>query len=449
MLTYAQCKDLVASSRDKNSKPVANNTRVERRGDSAYALRLHATDIATYWENGTIEINSGGWQTVTTAQRLNAFVTRHVYSERGTWFVRCEPNEKDPEPLRGDRSVPKPFHALDPGPEPVRDDSSPEHVAGTVVATPYEREKLVTKREVEPGNPTGWTEDDIVRPYDRQVSDYFAGYVMQRGFDVVAFGERSYAWGDEANWRERIDNEFGTLSINDNAEYKQCPHCNLFDRQHAAWYQAMHGVGYGRSQRTGYKQMCEQLEKHGSREAWQDAYLDDFRTAREQRAAHKAWIERNRVLFEDHMAITAEGYAPNPNSKEQKRLARAERKLAKQRKRIDTFVANAVDELVEKTVPMPSGGDCWGCVMRSTEDSSMEVWGIDHLEQHIEEDYYVPSMFVNAMRNSGYRDAGIYIMLNMNPHAGTMGGEQTERATITRALRKYLYKKLEIAHAVR
>jgi hypothetical protein len=69
-------------------------------------------------------------------------------------------------------------------------------------------------------------------------------------------------------------------------------------------------------------------------------------------------------------------------------------------------------------------------------------FGDDHLSEHIKERYYVPSMFVNAMRDANYQDAGIYFMLAMNPEANTMGGERAEEDTVTRALRKYLYTRL-------
>lgn len=439
MLDYQECARLVASARDRRSKPIDNNTRVEKRGEGAYALRLHATDIATFYEDGRITVNSGGYRTVTTAARLNAYVTRHRYAEAGTWYVRAEPSESDPEPLRGQRTVPKPFHALDPGPEILRDDSDPEHVAGRVVATPYEREHLVSKHDIGPGSLTGWDSADIVRPYEHD-SDYFVGYVIRQGFDVVYYGEHRYGHG--VPWRERVGEEFGTLSINDNANYEQCPHCAHHDRVHEAWDLAMNGERWGANRGRGFRQMSEMLERFGSHEAWQDAYLADFRAAREARTVHKAWVERNRVLFEDGMELTPEGYAKRPNLKQVERERRAQAKVDRKKKRINKFVADAVNELVTNGMPMPSGGDCWGCCMRA-EDRSVEPMGVDHLESHIKERYYVPSMFVNALRTRGYGDTGIYMFLAMDPDNDRMGGsERVSRDTVTRALRTYMYERL-------
>jgi len=45
-----------------------------------YALRYHETDILSYEPDGTVEVNVGRWQTVTTKQHLNSFLPHN-------WFV--------------------------------------------------------------------------------------------------------------------------------------------------------------------------------------------------------------------------------------------------------------------------------------------------------------------------------------------------------------------------
>lgn len=430
MLDYHECVRLVASARDKRSKPYANNTRVERRSDGSYALLFHATDVATFYEDGRIVLDSGGWRTMTTAQRI-ANVTRHVYSERGTWYVRAEPAESDPEPIRGERTIPKPFHALDPGPEPVRDDSVPEHIAGTETLETEVREVLIPEGE--------WQEGDVILEHRE---GYFSSRVRRNVTVATYWHEERYSYQYGANEPH--------TAYPDADEHKriQCPHCAHHDRVHDAWDLAMHGERWGRNRGKGYEQMVELLDGFGTRQAWQDAYLDEFRAVREARSAHKAWVERNRVLFEDGMEITAEGYAKRPNLKEVARQAKELRAIAKRSDRINGFVKRAVAALANGEVAMPGSGDCWGCLMKPAEDRNAEVFGVDHLDEHIEEDYFVPSMFVNALRASGYRDAGIYIFLGMRPEEGTMG-QNASTDLVARALRKYLYSKLIPEHAAR
>lgn len=445
MLDFAQCERLVSQARDKRSKPYANNTRVEKRDEDTYALRLHATDIATFHRNGPTTINSGGWRTVTTKDRLGS-VTTHLSSERGVWYVDAEPDSSDPRPPRGRRTVLKPFHALDPGPEPVKPDEG--CVAGEIHAVPYEEEKLVGRHD-------GVSEDEIVRPYDSD-SDYFIGYRIQRGTDYTYFGEPTYSHGTDYDAKLRAEYELGS---GDRTHYKQCPHCELFDAQHRAWKFAMNGEGWGRNRTHGYKAMVENLERYGSREAWQEAYIADFREARSERAAYKEWVERNRVLFEDGMEINADGYAPRPDPKLLERTKRDERRIARQKKQINKYVNAAVKALVTDGLPMPSSGDCWYCSMHTNVGTDGQrvtpgtgvTWGdmsdADHLKEHMRERYYVPSMFTNALREAGYQPAGIYMLLAMDPDNNRMGGPQegfrsVEADTVTRDLRRYLYKRL-------
>lgn len=80
MLTYEECAALMSKARDPgNGKPLANNTRLYQRG-SDYAVRYHYTDVVTVHPDGTYTLNTGGWETVTTKQRLNQFGPAHVYS---------------------------------------------------------------------------------------------------------------------------------------------------------------------------------------------------------------------------------------------------------------------------------------------------------------------------------------------------------------------------------
>lgn len=66
------------TGRCKLRRKVANNTYAERRGDSI-ALKLHDTDVVTYHPDGSITLDTGGWFTVTTKDRMNNAIPH------GTW----------------------------------------------------------------------------------------------------------------------------------------------------------------------------------------------------------------------------------------------------------------------------------------------------------------------------------------------------------------------------
>ncbi len=66
------------------------NTSLERRGLDAVAVRLYGTDVVTIHRDGTYTLRTGGYHTVTTKQRLNAYGPCRVYERRGVWY--CRPN---------------------------------------------------------------------------------------------------------------------------------------------------------------------------------------------------------------------------------------------------------------------------------------------------------------------------------------------------------------------
>ncbi len=89
--TYEECNSLL-TGRTPNKRKLENNTYLERRELNAIAIRLHQTDIMTFFPDGTVTVNSGGWKTVTTKARLNEFLPHGLgISQRGGiwyWFKR-------------------------------------------------------------------------------------------------------------------------------------------------------------------------------------------------------------------------------------------------------------------------------------------------------------------------------------------------------------------------
>lgn len=59
------------NGRKLDSRKIGNNTILYRQNGGDIAVRYHYTDIIIYHSNDTITINTGGWWTVTTLQRIN------------------------------------------------------------------------------------------------------------------------------------------------------------------------------------------------------------------------------------------------------------------------------------------------------------------------------------------------------------------------------------------
>lgn len=80
--------DAQLTGRCKNRRKVDNNTYLERRDNGDIAVKLHNTDVVTYKPNGDVVLNSGGWRTYTTKDRINKFAPiRWLSQERGVWYV--------------------------------------------------------------------------------------------------------------------------------------------------------------------------------------------------------------------------------------------------------------------------------------------------------------------------------------------------------------------------
>jgi len=74
------------TGRCSRRRKVANNTYLERDGDNI-AVRLHDTAVVTYLPNGDIVLDSGGWLTMTTKERMGTFTAARVSQTNGQWTV--------------------------------------------------------------------------------------------------------------------------------------------------------------------------------------------------------------------------------------------------------------------------------------------------------------------------------------------------------------------------
>jgi hypothetical protein len=79
--------DLLSNTNNvKNSKFVANNTLRIEYNNGTKAIRLHNTDVITETSKGFI-LNSDGWRTATTKERINTYSPARVWQNNGQWFI--------------------------------------------------------------------------------------------------------------------------------------------------------------------------------------------------------------------------------------------------------------------------------------------------------------------------------------------------------------------------
>lgn len=83
--------------RNYESRKLARNTYLKRR-NGHIAVQYHATDVVSYYPNGDIVLNSGGWLTMTTKERIDWFTPAwlRVSQNRGVWYITIRDlNSKD------------------------------------------------------------------------------------------------------------------------------------------------------------------------------------------------------------------------------------------------------------------------------------------------------------------------------------------------------------------
>jgi hypothetical protein len=82
------------TGRNAQRRKLANNTYLERLGVSSgipdaapLAIALHGSYIVKIWPNGAVTLNLSGWNTVTTRERVNAFLSEHADAMSATFRV--------------------------------------------------------------------------------------------------------------------------------------------------------------------------------------------------------------------------------------------------------------------------------------------------------------------------------------------------------------------------
>jgi hypothetical protein len=78
-------KDVYKENGIAKSKLIRRHTRLTEYADGTKKLRFWNTDIITWTNKGTMILNSGGYRTNTTKERLSQYV--NIYQKDFTWYV--------------------------------------------------------------------------------------------------------------------------------------------------------------------------------------------------------------------------------------------------------------------------------------------------------------------------------------------------------------------------
>lgn len=70
--SFEECEREIARHSARWSGKLANNTYLRQTRDGDFEIVLHRTPIVTYYRDGSIMLDTGGWNTVTTRARMRA-----------------------------------------------------------------------------------------------------------------------------------------------------------------------------------------------------------------------------------------------------------------------------------------------------------------------------------------------------------------------------------------
>lgn len=82
-----EAADALLSGRNRDSRKLENNTYLIRIDDKTIGVRLHNTHVVKFHKDGRIILNTGGWRTVTTKDRINGYAPVSVFQRKYEWYV--------------------------------------------------------------------------------------------------------------------------------------------------------------------------------------------------------------------------------------------------------------------------------------------------------------------------------------------------------------------------
>ncbi len=87
-MTYQEAKELIKRGRNGRKK-LRNNTYLHYSEiDKSFAIILHQTDVVRIYQDGTYELRSGGWNTLTTKKVINMFSPVKIYQKDFVWYLQ-------------------------------------------------------------------------------------------------------------------------------------------------------------------------------------------------------------------------------------------------------------------------------------------------------------------------------------------------------------------------
>lgn len=86
-MTNAEATQLVLGKTRRGQRKIGNNTVAFIELDGTVSIQLHSTKVVQIHPDDTVTLNSGGWRTSTTKNRINKYSPVKVYQRNHEWFL--------------------------------------------------------------------------------------------------------------------------------------------------------------------------------------------------------------------------------------------------------------------------------------------------------------------------------------------------------------------------
>jgi hypothetical protein len=94
-MTHSEAVAMVRGKTNRDTRKVGNNTYAEILHDGSVGIMLHSTYVVKIHEDNTYTLQTGGWHTPTTKDRINQYFPGYVSQRKGEWFVRLNHNNRE------------------------------------------------------------------------------------------------------------------------------------------------------------------------------------------------------------------------------------------------------------------------------------------------------------------------------------------------------------------
>jgi hypothetical protein len=171
-----------------------------------------------------------------------------------------------------------------------------------------------------------------------------------------------------------------------------------------------------------------------------NAYGDGFSVKQENRVWY---IEtpKGRYCFKDGCVVKSSGEVIGTEEG-------ADEKQAKAIKSASAYARGYVKSFAKGEIPAPSGGDCWYCALHTESGESLGDVTKDksHIEGHIQEKYYVPSLLVNAIKVFPVSRVAEHVIASKWQGAPPLGNmEEIALEQIKKSIYRYVLRQMGLA----